>query len=52
MTLDKARNVKMELITDSGETIVLKPKVALLDGQLSINVHEQKALLLSSEKES
>ncbi len=29
MTLDRARNVKMELITQSGETIVLKEKVAL-----------------------
>ncbi len=27
MTLDKARDVKMELITKSGKTIVLKPKV-------------------------
>ncbi len=33
MTLDRARNVKMELITHSGETIVLKEKVALLDGE-------------------
>ena len=32
MTLDRARNVKMELITKSGETIVLKPKVALQYG--------------------
>ena len=29
MTLDKARDVKMELITKSGKTIVLKPKVSL-----------------------
>src|SRR5690242_5111845 len=29
MTLDRARDVKMELITKSGKTIVLKPKVAL-----------------------
>src|SRR5690606_35453486 len=29
MTLDRARDVKMELITKSGETIILKPKVAL-----------------------
>ena len=32
LTLDRARNVKMELITKRGEHIVLKPKVALLDG--------------------
>ncbi|MDP3295927.1 MAG: NADP-dependent isocitrate dehydrogenase [Nevskia sp.] len=29
LTLDKARNVKMELITASGKALVLKPKVAL-----------------------
>src|SRR5690606_4682008 len=28
MTLDRARDVKMELITRSGKSIVLKPKVA------------------------
>jgi isocitrate dehydrogenase len=35
MTLDKARDVKMELITKSGKTIVLKPKVALQAGESS-----------------
>src|SRR5208283_1746419 len=34
MTLDRARDVKMELITKSGTTLVLKPKVALLDGEI------------------
>ena len=34
MTLDKARDVKMELITKSGKTIVLKPKVSLLDREV------------------
>ncbi|OBJ72971.1 NADP-dependent isocitrate dehydrogenase [Mycobacterium sp. 1274756.6] len=34
MTLDKARDVKMELETKSGETIVLKPKVSLLEGDV------------------
>src|SRR6201997_235053 len=29
MTLDRARNVRMELVTKSGKTIELKPKVAL-----------------------
>ena len=28
LTLDSARNVKMELVTKSGETIVLKPEVS------------------------
>ena len=34
MTLDRARDVKMELITASGKTIVLKPKVSLLDREV------------------
>ena len=34
MTLDHARDVKMELKTKSGETIVLKPKVSLRDGDV------------------
>src|SRR5215213_2460228 len=34
MTLDRARDVKMELITKSGKTIVLKPKVALLEREV------------------
>ena len=34
MTLDRARDVKMELITSSGKTVVLKPKVTLLAGEV------------------
>jgi isocitrate dehydrogenase len=34
MTLDRARDVKMEIITKSGKTIVLKPKVSLLEGEI------------------
>jgi isocitrate dehydrogenase len=34
MTLDRARDVKMEIITRSGKTIVLKPKVSLLEGEI------------------
>jgi isocitrate dehydrogenase len=34
ITLDRARDVKMELITKSGQTIVLKPKVSLLDREV------------------
>lgn len=52
MTLDKARNVKMELITDSGETIVLKPKVALLDGEVIGSMFMSKKRCLSSMKKS
>lgn len=34
MTLDRARDVKMELITKSGKTVVLKSMVALKDGEI------------------
>src|ERR1700710_263584 len=34
LTLDKAYEVKMELETESGETVVLKPKVSLRDGDV------------------
>ena len=34
MTVDRARNVKMELQTKSGKTIVLKPMVSLRDGDI------------------
>lgn len=34
MTMDRACNVSMELVTNSGETIVLKEKVALLEGEI------------------
>jgi isocitrate dehydrogenase len=34
LTLDKARNVRMELKTTRGETLVLKPEVALDEGDI------------------
>ncbi|PXW99172.1 NADP-dependent isocitrate dehydrogenase [Mycolicibacterium moriokaense] len=34
MTLDKARTVRMELVTKAGETVVLKPEVKLDDGDI------------------
>lgn len=34
MTLDKARTVKMELVTDSGKTEVLKPEIPLQDSEV------------------
>src|SRR5574337_703089 len=34
MTLDRSREVKMELVTKRGNTIVLKPRVSLLDGDI------------------
>ena len=45
MTLDKARDVKMELVTKSGKTIVLKPKVALLDGEIIDSMFMSKKAL-------
>ena len=52
MTLDRARSVKMELVTKSGETIVLKPKVALQDGEIIDSMFmSKKALCEFYEKE-
>ncbi|NDY91717.1 NADP-dependent isocitrate dehydrogenase [Ideonella livida] len=46
MTLDKARDVKMELITKSGKTIVLKEKVSLLDREVIDSMFMSKKALL------
>ena len=52
MTLDRARNVRMELVTKSGKTIVLKEKVALLDREVIDSMYmSKKALLAFYEKE-
>jgi len=52
ITLDRPREVKMELITKSGKTIVLKPKVALLDREVIDSMFmSKKALLEFYEKE-
>jgi isocitrate dehydrogenase len=52
MTLDRPREVKMELITKSGKTIVLKPKIALLDREVIDSMFmSKKALLEFYEKE-
>ena len=45
MTLDRARNVKMELVTQSGEAIVLKEKVALLKGEIIDSMFMSKTAL-------
>ncbi len=45
MTLDKARDVRMELLTNSGQTIVLKPKVALLAGEIIDSMFMSKQAL-------
>ncbi len=46
MTLDKARDVKMELVTKSGKTVVLKPKVSLLAGEIIDSMFMSKKALL------
>ena len=52
MTLDKARDVKMELITKSGKTIVLKPNLSLLAGEVIDSMFmSKKALCEFYEKE-
>ncbi|GAB1393721.1 NADP-dependent isocitrate dehydrogenase [Rhodocyclaceae bacterium] len=45
MTLDKARDVKMELVTKSGQTIVLKPKISLLAGEIIDSMFMSKKAL-------
>ena len=45
MTLDRARDVKMELKTKSGKTVVLKPKVALLSGEIIDSMFMSKKAL-------
>ncbi|WP_199153127.1 NADP-dependent isocitrate dehydrogenase [Chromobacterium sp. ASV23] len=45
MTLDKARDVKMELVTKSGQSIVLKPKVALQAGEIIDSMFMSKKAL-------
>jgi isocitrate dehydrogenase len=52
MTLDRPRDVRMELITNSGKTIVLKPKVSLLDREVIDSMFmSKKALLEFYERE-
>ncbi|NOV22849.1 NADP-dependent isocitrate dehydrogenase [Cupriavidus necator] len=51
MTLDKARDVKMELLTKSGKTIVLKPKVSLLDGEIIDSMFMSKKALCAFYEE-
>ena len=52
ITLDKARDVKMELVTQSGKTVVLKQKVSLLDREVIDSMFmSKKALVEFYEKE-
>ena len=45
LTLDRARDVKMDLVTKSGKTIVLKPKVSLLEGEIIDSMFMSKKAL-------
>jgi isocitrate dehydrogenase len=45
LTLDRARTVRMELITKRGETIVLKPEVKLDDGDIIDSMFMSKKAL-------
>ena len=52
MTLDKARDVKMELVTKAGKAIVLKPKTSLQAGEVIDSMFmSKKALCEFYEKE-
>jgi isocitrate dehydrogenase len=52
MTLDRAREVKMELITNSAKMLVLKPKVALQAGEVIDSMFmSKKALCAFYERE-
>ena len=45
MTLDKAREVRMEVLTQSGRTVVLKPKLSLLQGEIIDSMFMSKKAL-------
>ncbi|MEM9403343.1 MAG: NADP-dependent isocitrate dehydrogenase [Pseudomonadota bacterium] len=45
ITLNERRRVKMELITDSGETIVLRPEIALRQGEVVDSMFMSKKAL-------
>lgn len=51
LTLDRARNVKMVLETKSGETLVLKPKVELLEGDIIDSMFMSKKALVEFYEE-
>jgi isocitrate dehydrogenase len=45
LTLDKARDVRMELVAKNGKTMVLKPKVSLLAGEIIDSMFMSKKAL-------
>ncbi len=51
LTLDKARNVRMELKTTSGQTVVLKPEVKLDDGDVIDSMFMSRKALIDFYEE-
>ncbi len=51
MTIEKACNVKMDLVTKDGQTIVLKEKTALLDGEIIDSMFMSKKALCAFYEE-
>ncbi len=51
MTVSGDRKVKMELITDAGETLVLKPEVSLTDGDVIDSMFMSKKALIKFYEE-
>ena len=51
MTLDKARDVRMELIAKGGKTTVLKPKLSLLAGEIIDSMFMSKKALCAFYEE-
>ena len=51
MTLDRARDLKMELLTKSGETIVLKPEVSMGEGDIIDSMFMSRKALLEFYEE-
>ncbi|WP_250515683.1 NADP-dependent isocitrate dehydrogenase [Caballeronia sp. INDeC2] len=51
ITNDKAREVRMELVTKRGETIVLKPKVKLQEGEIVDSMFMSKKALVEFYEE-
>jgi isocitrate dehydrogenase len=51
LTLDRAREVKMELLTQNGKTLVLKPKVSLLEGEIIDSMFMSKKALCAFYEE-
>ncbi|MCC8401009.1 NADP-dependent isocitrate dehydrogenase [Paraburkholderia sp. MMS20-SJTN17] len=51
MTLDRPRVVKMDLVTKSGKTLVLKPRVALQEGEIIDSMFMSRKALLAFYEE-